>query len=53
MSNRMVAWLGSIVVLLHLLINIAHAVAHRELGIAIWQPEIAIPSFRCAASPAH
>ncbi len=35
MSNRMVAWLGSIVVLLHLLINIAHAVAHRELGIAI------------------
>ena len=39
MSKRMVAWVGSAVVLLHTLINIAHAVAHRELGIAIsgWQ----------------
>jgi len=35
----MVAWVGSFVVLLHVLINIAHAVAHREIGVAIsgWQ----------------
>ncbi|MGH2359462.1 MAG: hypothetical protein ACRDGM_02830 [bacterium] len=35
----MVAWVGSLVVLLHVVINIAHAVAHRQLGIAIsaWQ----------------
>ncbi|MGH9904991.1 MAG: hypothetical protein ACRD8U_05320 [Pyrinomonadaceae bacterium] len=39
MSNRMVAWVGSVVVLLHAVINIAHAVAHRELGITLsgWQ----------------
>ncbi len=39
MSNRIVAWAGSVVVLLHTLINIGHAVAHRELGIALsgWQ----------------
>lgn len=35
MSDRMVAWVGSVIVLLHVFINIAHAVAHRELGIAI------------------
>ena len=35
----MVAWVGSVVVLLHALISVGHAVAHRELGIAIsgWQ----------------
>ena len=35
----MVAWVGSAVVLLHAVINIAHAVAHRELGIIVswWQ----------------
>ena len=35
----MVAWVGSVVVLIHALTNVGHAVAHRELAIAIsgWQ----------------
>ena len=39
MSDRMLAWVGSVVVLFHTLINAWHAVAHRELGISIsgWQ----------------
>ncbi|MGH9369470.1 MAG: hypothetical protein ACRD3M_17585, partial [Thermoanaerobaculia bacterium] len=39
MSNRTVGWVGSVVVLLHALIGVGHAVAHRKLGIAVsgWQ----------------
>ena len=39
MRNRMLAWVGSTVVVIYVLVNVAHGLAHRDLAIqlALWQ----------------